>query len=304
MATQSLAMGEAFGKGFQYGKRKISSMTNEEFNALNADDLGSDIMADYTKMIPHIENAMQQSKEFQSKIIQSLTETVLSIPKDVINQLQTTSTREIIEDTLFSNPPPSQDVGLILQNAFKNFALGGQTADASSGDTTTNTISDQEENYSRYTTAQLSSLRINYTKNGQTPPPGLTQEYQTRLAELRESKNEPVTKKSTITHVADKPLGRNEQQLHETLNKYFTLWKTAKDKAQDGFDKYNQHGAYKRKPGSMSPGAWKRQQSVGYTVWQRETKDAKNYAQIFNSKLKSAQNYKALTMWHGTKPLK
>ncbi len=32
MATQSMVMGDAFGQAFQYGKRKISAMSNEEFN--------------------------------------------------------------------------------------------------------------------------------------------------------------------------------------------------------------------------------------------------------------------------------
>ncbi len=72
MAGQSMIMGESFGKGFQYGKRKISSMTNEEFNAMDADDLGRDLATDYSKIIPHLEQAVRASSDFQQMIIQEL----------------------------------------------------------------------------------------------------------------------------------------------------------------------------------------------------------------------------------------
>ncbi len=72
MAGQSMIMGESFGKGFQYGKRKISSMTNDEFNAMDADDLGRDLATDYSKIIPHLEQAVRASSDFQQMIIQEL----------------------------------------------------------------------------------------------------------------------------------------------------------------------------------------------------------------------------------------
>ncbi len=72
MAGQSMIMGESFGKGFQYGKRKISSMSNEEFNAMTADDLGRELATDYTAIIPHLEQAVRASSDFQQMIIQEL----------------------------------------------------------------------------------------------------------------------------------------------------------------------------------------------------------------------------------------
>ncbi len=38
MGAQSLVIGKMFGVGFQYGKRKISAMSNEEFNKLTFQD--------------------------------------------------------------------------------------------------------------------------------------------------------------------------------------------------------------------------------------------------------------------------
>ncbi len=43
MGAQSLVLGKAFGEGFQYGKRKISAMTNEEFNKLTPSDIAANL---------------------------------------------------------------------------------------------------------------------------------------------------------------------------------------------------------------------------------------------------------------------
>ncbi len=83
MAGQSLIMGESFGKGFQYGKRKISSMSNEEFNAMNADDLGRELSTDYSAIIPHLEQSVRASADFQRMIIEEL----IKIIPNFIDQL-------------------------------------------------------------------------------------------------------------------------------------------------------------------------------------------------------------------------
>ncbi len=72
MAGQSMIMGESFGKGFQYGKRKISSMSNEEFNKMDANTLGRELATDYATIIPHLEQAVRASSDFQQMIIQEL----------------------------------------------------------------------------------------------------------------------------------------------------------------------------------------------------------------------------------------
>ncbi len=69
MAGQSMLMGDAFGKSYQYGKRKISALTNEEFNELTPADLAKDITADLQALIPELKVAMQASTEFQGQII-------------------------------------------------------------------------------------------------------------------------------------------------------------------------------------------------------------------------------------------
>ncbi len=72
MAAQSFAMGQAFGTSFQYGKRKISSMSNEEFNALNAEALHKQIQADIRTMIPSLNQSFAQMEKFQSEVVNSI----------------------------------------------------------------------------------------------------------------------------------------------------------------------------------------------------------------------------------------
>ncbi len=67
-----MLMGDAFGKSYQYGKRKISAMSNEEFNELTPKDLAKDITADFEALIPELKIAMAASTEFQGQIIREM----------------------------------------------------------------------------------------------------------------------------------------------------------------------------------------------------------------------------------------
>ncbi len=77
MAAQSFAMGHAFGTSFQYGKRKISSLTNEEFNALNVTDLHDTLQADIRAMIPSMNESFHRMESFQIEIITSMLNTII-----------------------------------------------------------------------------------------------------------------------------------------------------------------------------------------------------------------------------------
>ncbi len=83
MAGQSMLMGDAFGKSYQYGKRKISAMSNDEFNRLTAKDLAQDIQADFTSIIPNLSVSMKQSRQFQSDIIREMGEIIKDIPEEL-----------------------------------------------------------------------------------------------------------------------------------------------------------------------------------------------------------------------------
>jgi len=69
MGAQSLVIGKMFGEGFQYGKRKISAMPNEEFNALTFQNMMQNARDEMQKSIPTMQAAL--------KDMQPLVETVV-----------------------------------------------------------------------------------------------------------------------------------------------------------------------------------------------------------------------------------
>ncbi len=77
MAAQSFAMGQAFGTSFQYGKRKISSMSNEDFNKYTAEQAHNDIQADIMAMIPSMNESFHRMETFQIDILVSMGKTLL-----------------------------------------------------------------------------------------------------------------------------------------------------------------------------------------------------------------------------------
>ncbi len=87
MAGQSFAMGEAFGKGFQFGKRKISSMTNEDFNKLSGPQAFAETTADIIKMIPTMSNAMEKFHTLQTDIILKMIDYIAKLPSEVLPTL-------------------------------------------------------------------------------------------------------------------------------------------------------------------------------------------------------------------------
>ncbi len=80
MATQSMVMGDAFGRSFQYGKRKISAMSNEEFNATSMNEQAEDMYKTYKLIIPSLQQSIKDSTELQKFIIASL----LDMPRDLL----------------------------------------------------------------------------------------------------------------------------------------------------------------------------------------------------------------------------
>lgn len=72
MAAQSLAMGEAFGSGFQYGKRRVSALTNDEFNKLSPKDLMLETTAGIESMIPAMKDSMANFATLQTDVIKEL----------------------------------------------------------------------------------------------------------------------------------------------------------------------------------------------------------------------------------------
>lgn len=72
MVAQSLAMMEAAGRGWQFGKRKISAMPNKEFNKLEYIDMWNDSTANVRDMLPGLEKMFDTSTIYQGKIFEHM----------------------------------------------------------------------------------------------------------------------------------------------------------------------------------------------------------------------------------------
>ncbi len=68
MGIQSGVMAQQFGMNFQYGKRKISAMSNEEFNKLTPEQMQADFSTQIKGMIPTFEKSLQDMRPFQRMI--------------------------------------------------------------------------------------------------------------------------------------------------------------------------------------------------------------------------------------------
>ncbi len=69
MGAQSLVIGKMFGEGFQYGKRKISAMPNEEFNKLTFEKMMSNAREEIKASIPTMNGAMQDMQPMVEVVV-------------------------------------------------------------------------------------------------------------------------------------------------------------------------------------------------------------------------------------------
>ncbi len=70
MGIQSAVMAEQFGTMFQYGKRRISAMSNEEFNKLTPLQLQNDMIGQIEVLVPVMKDQMQMMRPTVKVIIE------------------------------------------------------------------------------------------------------------------------------------------------------------------------------------------------------------------------------------------
>ncbi len=87
MGIQSAVMAKQFGENFQYGKRRISAMSNEEFNKLTPTILQERANAELKAMIPTMEASVRDMRTFQVFLIKEFLSTVNDILRAGIGTL-------------------------------------------------------------------------------------------------------------------------------------------------------------------------------------------------------------------------
>ncbi len=84
MGAQSLVIGKMFGEGFQYGKRKISAMSNDEFNKLTFEDMMSNARTELKASIPTINASLQDMDEMVEVVVNEFLKYIGLVTKTVI----------------------------------------------------------------------------------------------------------------------------------------------------------------------------------------------------------------------------
>ncbi len=69
MGIQSAVMAKQFGENFQYGKRRISAMSNEEFNKLTPQKIQENANKELKAMIPSMQASVTEMRSFQTFLI-------------------------------------------------------------------------------------------------------------------------------------------------------------------------------------------------------------------------------------------
>ncbi len=79
MGIQSAVMAKQFGENFQYGKRRISAMSNDEFNKLTPKMLQDNANAELKAMIPSMQQSIIDMQGFQEFLVKEFIRMVDSL---------------------------------------------------------------------------------------------------------------------------------------------------------------------------------------------------------------------------------
>ncbi len=157
MGAQSLIIGKQFGEGFQYGKRKISAMTNEEFNKLTPQKIAHDSAKELNEMIPEMKASITDMRHFQSFIVNELIATAKQLPQDIFGE--GTEGRGIVEGQFgLRGALGISDEGAIadIRNYYEN-QISTETGTGRAA--ATSQVSQSGRNFSYLRTVTLGSLQ-------------------------------------------------------------------------------------------------------------------------------------------------
>ncbi len=145
MGAQSLVIGKMFGEGFQYGKRKISAMPNEEFNKLTFEAMMQNARSEIQRAIPTMEASMHDMQRMVETVINEFTDYLSKVIEKAPEQLAQIGSSvaaagfagpagiatDIAIKTLGANPTQSQMLAYakyLMQQAVQKPEFGKQPA--------------------------------------------------------------------------------------------------------------------------------------------------------------------------------
>ncbi len=168
MGAQSLVIGKQFGEGFQYGKRKISAMSNEEFNKVTPAKLAQNNAEELKEMIPEMKSSITDMRSFQSFIVNELIATAKQLPNDIFGV--GTEGRNIVETQFglrgalgISDEGFIADLKKFYENQIKDETFGTSLA-ATGGNQQFNPQQTSTRNFSYLKQVTLGSLQTQLLK--------------------------------------------------------------------------------------------------------------------------------------------
>ncbi len=304
MFMQSAAMALGFGSFFQYGKRKLSAMSNEEFNALTPEALTAQLMSSVNNMIPTVQQSFREMEKLNVLILNAMATYFTQGVEYLGGFLSGKNVPTTIGGSTFSpsNIPSglSEVTGLSGLNDYLNQLNldTGQQSDATLSDnqfvpqTSTTKV---RVLYLKFHTWKLSELRrLLKIENRPLEKSIMLKVFNEKIQKLRTEGKIGSTKPippSTLVSI-QKPMGRNEKLLHNKLTKYFTLYKNGLNTIAKWKTTVEFLQSKNRSIGSYRTNISKLQKKVNL------------YRDIFNVALKQSRNYKALTsLWGPIKSL-
>ncbi len=107
MGVQSAVMAKQFGENFQYGKRRISAMSNEEFNKLTPLILMQRANEELKSIIPSMEQSITEMRGFQEFIIKEFIEMINQLISRGLGSLVGSDVTEAIEHFVHGHGYPA-----------------------------------------------------------------------------------------------------------------------------------------------------------------------------------------------------
>ncbi len=113
MGIQSAVMAKQFGENFQYGKRRISAMSNEEFNKLTPANLMQRANEELKSMIPSMETSIVEMRDFQKFIISEFIAMINDLIKSGFSSFFGTEVTSAVEHFMHGHPLGHDNSGII-----------------------------------------------------------------------------------------------------------------------------------------------------------------------------------------------
>ncbi len=294
MFMQSAAMALGFGSFFQYGKRKVSAMSNEEFNVLTPEALTSQLLSNINNMIPTVGESFRQMEQMNVMILEAMSK-YFSQGVEFLDRWITGRGQNFVENIQGAIPTlPSVDQPVFTPEEI--IGSGGQVVAAapSVGGTTpqiTNTGALQalRDKFRKYNLSQLQKIRSSYPVDSPNYQIA-TQIYNEKIEEIRKiNANKPNVVSGSIEGVTVLPA--NVKLIQDKLVKYFKIYTDNKAAAISFMKTAN------------SPNTNTQARRTWVQRAQAALKKAETAKQIFNVTLKLSRNYKELSSWWNAKPL-